>query len=442
MERMTLRELAVPLIKSIDSFNYLLKSHHRRTAVIAYHLGCQLQLNQEQMVNLVVAAALHDIGALSIQERDTLVQEDVDNPFPHCRMGYKMLSTFDVFGEIAQIIKHHHIRFDEAPTYDDQILFQSYIIHLADRVDIYISPDTFILNQKKKVSEAILQRRGTIFHPEVCDAFAEVATADIFWIEVNNMSIEELFRKIHFGSFNELSREQTRQFALMISRIIDFRSEFTAAHSYSVAQLASSIGSLLGLSEDICFKLMIAGLFHDIGKIGIDTGYLEKDGPLTEEEYNQVKLHSYYTGQILKELSSSDWFCDVVDWAQNHHEKLDGSGYPYALLGDFISTGTRIIAYADILTALMEDRPYRKGLSVDVSLDIVKKEFAEKIDSKIFSVLSMHREEIDAIVKRCRLEALQVYAKNSQENGSTKGASAAPVPQSGGNHSTAPAAPA
>ncbi len=411
MENMTLRSLAIPLIKSIDSFNYLLRSHHRRTAIISYYLGKQLKLGKEQMGDLVIAASLHDIGALSVQERDTLVQEDVETPHPHCRMGYRMLSIFDVFANVAQIIKHHHVRFDEAASYNDTIPFQSFIIHLADRVDINISPDVFILNQKTKVTDAIMKREGTLFHPEVCAAFLEVCSADIFWIEIGNMTIEQLFDKIEFDRFTELTREHTQQFALMVSRIIDFRSEFTAAHSYTVAQLASSIGTMLTLDEDDCFKLSIAGLFHDIGKIGIDPGYIEKNGPLLEEEYNQVKLHSYYTGQILNELGDSGWFHDIVKWAKDHHEKIDGSGYPYALSGDDMVLGARIIAYSDVISALMEDRPYRKGLTIDVVFDLIKERFASAIDPGIFPVLEQHKEEIAAIVNRCQRESLQVYAR-------------------------------
>lgn len=411
MHKMTLRELAVPLIKSIDSFNFLLQSHHRRTAIISYYLGKQLQLDKEQMVDLLVAAALHDIGALSVQERDTLIQEDVDNPDPHCRMGYRMLKTFDVFSNVAEIIRHHHIKYGDLAEHESPVPFQSFIIHLADRVDISISPDVFILNQKAKVTEAIMKRQGTIFHPDVCSAFLKVSAADIFWIEIANMTLEQLFDKVEFGRFKELTRAQAQQFALMISRIIDFRSEFTATHSFTVAQLASGIGKMLDLDDQECFKLSIAGLFHDIGKIGIDPGFIEKNGPLTDEEYNQVKLHSYYTGQILNELSSSDWFRDVVNWAKKHHEKLDGSGYPYALTGDEIPLGARIIAYSDILSALLEDRPYRKGLDIEVALKAIRKKFASRLDPDIFPVLLSNKKKIQETVAHCREESMLVYQK-------------------------------
>ncbi len=96
MEEITLKELALPLIKAIDSFNYLLKSHHRRVAVIAYNIAKELNLNEKDLSELVIAATMHDVRALSIQERDMLIQEDVNNPNPHCMMGYKMLAPFNI----------------------------------------------------------------------------------------------------------------------------------------------------------------------------------------------------------------------------------------------------------------------------------------------------------------------------------------------------------
>ncbi len=407
----SLRELAVPLIKSIDSFNYLLKSHHRRTAVISYYVGSKMGLSQNQMIDLVIAAALHDIGALSVQERDMLIQQDVENPFPHCLMGYKMLSSFETFKNIAQIIKHHHIKYLLAETVEDEVLLQSHIIHLADRVDIKISTDKFILTQKSEVVDAITSKCGTIFHPDVCDNFVDVAKADIFWIDINNMTTEQLFNKIDFDTTHELTVKEIMDFALTVSRIIDFRSKFTATHSYTVGHLASSVGKMFNLGEDMCNKLLVAGYFHDIGKIGIDTSFIEKPGPLTSEEFDQVKLHCYYSGQILDELNTSDWFKDIVNWAKHHHEKLDGTGYPFAIGGDEIDMGTKIIAYSDIISALMEKRPYRDGLDIQTTLDLIEEDVAQKIDPEMFPVLIANRDKIVEIVKQCEREALIVYSK-------------------------------
>lgn len=410
MEKLSLKELAVPMIKAIDSFNYLLKSHHRRVAVISYNIGKHLNLNNDELLELVIAAALHDIGALSVQERNMLFQEDVTNPDPHCIMGHRMLASFEIFKNIAQIIKHHHIKYtDSLQEEEGEILFASHIVHLADRVDILISTDEFILNQKSTVIDKIRKKVGKLFHPDVFEAFQKASKGDIFWIEINNMNMDQLFNKIDFTLDYDLTIDNILSFALTISRIIDFRSRFTASHSYTVAQLASLIGTFFDFSEDKCKKLKVAGYLHDIGKIGIDPGLIEKSDSLTDEEFNLMKLHPYYTGQILNELNASEWFSEVVKWAESHHEKIDGRGYPRALEDSALDEGVRILAFSDVITALMEERPYRKSLSIDTAFNIIDEKIAQEISPEMFSVIKKHKDEINELVLRCQKHTFEEY---------------------------------
>lgn len=412
MEEMSLKDLALPLIKSIDSFNFLLKSHHKKTAVISYYLGLEMNLSQKDMIDLIISASMHDIGALSVTERDMLVQEDVENPKPHCDMGYKMLSSFDTFKTIAQIIKHHHIKYSDLDQIKDEVFLQSHIIHLADRVDIYTEPRKFILDQKDQIKEKILSKESEVFHPDVCRAFESISKIDVFWIEIENMSMEQLFSKVNFDLYQKLSREQIMQFSLVVSRIIDFRSRFTASHSYTVGNIAYKIGELLNYDEEICTKLLIAGYFHDIGKIGINTDFIEKPGPLTDDEFNHVKLHSYYTGQILSGLSNSSWFKDVVYWAKNHHEKVDGTGYPMSLKGEAVNEGTLIIEFSDIISALMENRPYRKGMTIEKAFEIMEKEMVSHLDASMFKFIKENKNEINRVVQFSQLESFATYQNN------------------------------
>lgn len=410
MEKLSLKELAVPMIKSIDSFNYLLKSHHRRVAVISYSIGKELGLENHALGELVVAASLHDIGALSVQERDMLIQEDVVNPMPHCLMGYHMLKSFSVFKDIAQIIRYHHVVYEDSlDDKEDDIPFASHIIHLADRVDVLISADEFILSQKNRIIEKIHNKVGTTFHPEVYNAFEKVSKADVFWLEINNMTMEQLFKKIDFPVNFDLTIDNILEFARAISRIIDFRSRFTAMHSYTVGHLASLLGSYFDYPKEDCAKLMVAGYLHDIGKIGIDPGLMEKNGPLTEEEFNLMKLHPYYTGQILRELSASDWFKNVVLWAERHHEKVDGHGYPYALEAKELDTGVKILAYADIITALMENRPYREGIPIDEAFEIIDAKLSKTLSIEMFDVLKAHKDEINDVFLESQAHSFEEY---------------------------------
>lgn len=398
------------MIKAIDSFNYLLKSHHRRVAVISYNIGKVLGLNSDALSELVIAAALHDIGALSVQERDMLIKEDVSNPEPHCIMGHQMLSSFAAFKDIAQIIKHHHIKYqDSLQMQEGEVPYACHIIHLADRVDIFTDQDKFILDQKDRITQKVREKTGTIFHPDIFAAFEKASKADIFWIEIGNMTMEQLFKKIDFSIDFELTIDNVLEFALTMSRIIDFRSKFTASHSYAVAHLASLIGKYFGYSDEKCKKLMIAGYLHDIGKIGIDPGLIEKHGPLTAEEFNLMKLHTYYTGQILSELNSSEWFSEIVNWAEKHHEKSDGTGYPYALDASSINEGIKIMAFSDNIAALMEERPYRKSLSVDEAFALVEDKVALHLSKDMFEVIKEHKDEINDLVQKCQAYTFKEY---------------------------------
>ncbi|MBN2617496.1 MAG: HD domain-containing protein [Spirochaetales bacterium] len=412
MDQITLKQLAIPLIKSIDSFNYLLKDHHRRVAIISYHIGSKLGLSEIEMVELLIAASIHDIGALSVNERDMLIEVDVKNPEPHCILGYKMLSSVDILNNIANIIRYHHVDYVADNLKNRNIPIQSYIIHLADRVDLSISPDPFILNIKDSVINTISNKTVTLFHPKVYDAFLQIAKPDIFWIEINKLSMEDLFNRVNFNLYSELEFDQLVNFAMIFSRIIDFRSSFTASHSYTVGNLSYDIGKILNFNEEKCVKLKIAGFLHDIGKIGIDTSYLEKKTELTHDEFNRVKLHVYFTGEILNELSKSKWFQEIVLWAKNHHERKDGIGYPYCIEDSNFTIEMKIIAFADVISALMEDRPYRNGLKLDKALEIIETEIAPDIDKDLFLSISKNRDTLNRRIIECFKESKEIYYKS------------------------------
>lgn len=390
------------MIKAIDSFNFLLKSHHKRTALISYNLGRQMQLSDDELLYLVIAASLHDIGATSVQERDMLIRVDVIDPTPHCILGYNILRPFEAFNAAARIIKHHHIKYkDSLNLGNEEVLFQSHILHLADRVDILLLQNEGKADPRECVTDGIRKSVGEVFHPDVFAAFLHLSRNDEFWDEIGNVEIDELFDNIDFTIDFDFTIDSMLEFTSVISRIIDFRSRFTASHSYTVAQLCMLIGGILGFSDEKCKKLMIAGYLHDVGKIGIDPQFIEKDGPLNDDEFRQVKLHTTYTEMILSELSFSGWFEEIVGWAKNHHEKVDGKGYPNGLDGDSLDTGVKVLAYSDIISALMEDRPYRKGLSIDVTLDILDKEMKSKICPEMFKEISDNSNRINDLVMVC-----------------------------------------
>jgi len=173
--------------------------------------------------------------------------------------------------------------------------------------------------------------------------------------------------------------------------------------------LAKLLGSYFDFSEERCKKLMVAGYLHDIGKIAIDPSIIEKRGPLTDDEFNIMKMHAYYTGQILNELNVSEWFSEIVRWAERHHEKSDGSGYPFAMNNENLDQGVKILAYADIISALMEERPYREGLALDVAFDIIKENISDSLSSDMFAEITKHKKEINDLVLTCQQYTFEEY---------------------------------
>jgi HD-GYP domain-containing protein (c-di-GMP phosphodiesterase class II) len=175
---------------------------------------------------------------------------------------------------------------------------------------------------------------------------------------------------------------------------VDFKSHYTAFHSRGVAKTAEEIGKLLSLPQVDIDMLKIAGHFHDLGKLGISPSIIEKEGKLSEEEFALVKEHPYLTYIILNRLKG---FEKIRDAAGFHHKRLDGSGYPFKLKGEEIPLHARIMAVADVFSALREKRPFRPVLELGEIIKIMEKEAEEgKLDLEIVSPLISHQREIDA----------------------------------------------
>jgi HD-GYP domain-containing protein (c-di-GMP phosphodiesterase class II) len=406
MKNMSLKEFVLPLIKSMDSFNYLLKSHHRRTAVIAFAIGKKMNLSSKELADLVIAASIHDIGALSIQDRDRLLEEDVSDPKPHCNMAFKILEACDVFSDIGKILLHHHIIYEEVYMYSEEIKIQSHIIHLADRVEIYISQDEFILDQKEEVRNKIRDRKGTILNPKVCKVFEDISQSNDFWLNINNMTLDNLFMNIEHGLMIPLTHDIITGFSTVMSRIVDYRSHFTTAHSFTVGNLAKYIGDLLNKDEDYKIQLLVAGLLHDVGKFGINPSLISKEGKLSDDEYSQLKLIPYYSNKILNELAYSPWFEDVVKWIATYQEESDSAVNNDKYVNEL---GAKIIGLSNIITALMEDRPNRESYSIDKALEIIREYEADKVDNSLFDIITQHQSEIGNIVQMYQNEGNKYY---------------------------------
>ena len=166
------------------------------------------------------------------------------------------------------------------------------------------------------------------------------------------------------------------QVAQAFAEIIDAKSPYTFQHSTRVAEFAEAIAMELGYDTHAVKRLKRAALLHDIGKLGVSSQILEKPGALTKRERTEVERHPMYTWEILRRVGA---FAEFARTAALHHERLDGSGYPWQLKADQLDGPARILCVADVYEALSADRPYRPGMGRDAALAIIGRESGTKL---------------------------------------------------------------
>ena len=164
-----------------------------------------------------------------------------------------------------------------------------------------------------------------------------------------------------------------------ISLMGEMRDPYTAGHQRRVAELAVAIGKMLGLSVDVVHGLHIAGLLHDVGKIAVPAEILSKPGKISDYEFAIIKSHPGIGKQILQGVQFP-W--PVATAVVQHHERLDGRGYPDGLKGDAIILEARILAVSDVVEAMSSHRPYRAALGIDKALDEIVRGTGVGYDTK------------------------------------------------------------
>ncbi|BDU49626.1 HD domain-containing phosphohydrolase [Haliovirga abyssi] len=154
-----------------------------------------------------------------------------------------------------------------------------------------------------------------------------------------------------------------------MSKIVEKRDPYTVGHQKSVSEISVKIGKEMGFSKDRLRGLEIAGILHDLGKVAIPIEILTKPGKLMEEEFNLIKKHSEIGYDILKDIKFP-W--EIAEFVLQHHERINGSGYPLGLKGDNISLESKILAVADVIDAMASHRPYRAALGLKSAMEEIE----------------------------------------------------------------------
>lgn len=345
-----------------DLISNEIANHHKRVAYLAFRIADSFGLSAEEKREIFLAGLLHDVGAFSSNERLVLLEEEPVNMHSHAFIGASILEQFGPLSGAAHIIKYHHVPWKHgqgAHFEGEQVPLASHLLHLADRIAVQINGKTPVIGQIREITEKIRSSSGELFMPELTEAFLEISGHEYIWLDTVYEPVITIMPSMMSFDTVELSLEELIDLTGIFANIIDFRSPFTARHSMGVAAVAEKLAKLVGFSENECKMMQVAGYLHDLGKLAVDTNILEKPDVLGMEEFNQIRSHTFYTYRTLQVIKG---FRTINTWASLHHERLDGTGYPFHLKAPDIPLGSRVMAVADVFTAITEDRPYRKGM--------------------------------------------------------------------------------
>ncbi len=388
----TKREIIKAFARAMNLVSPEVQHHHDQVALLSYHLADVMGLSEDLKQKALFGGLLHDIGGITEKEQVSLIELE-----QHARdatsIGASLLELFPETRPFAGIVMESQTpwqvlkRMAGAFKSPYQI---SQIVHLADTVSLLLNQSDGVLNQLPQIKTMLHECDNSEFSPDVLDGFDKLCGIEIVWMNV----------LYHPGQFIELIRDdgwlsvdEVIQFTEFMSKIVDFRSPFTAMHSAGVASAAVSLARLYDMSEYECKLMQIAGNLHDIGKLKVPASILEKPGKLTESEFNIMKEHAYYSWMILKDIQG---FEVITQWAALHHEKLNGVGYPFHLTKEELPLGSKIMTVADIFSAITEDRPYRRSMEKEKVISILRGDAQRGLlSSDIVEKLISHYDEIN-----------------------------------------------
>jgi HD-GYP domain-containing protein (c-di-GMP phosphodiesterase class II) len=388
--------------RAMDLLHPAVSEHHLRVAYVSACIAEEIGLAESEVQSILVAGAMHDIVAACAPHPRALLdraleRDPVENieskVHDHGLECYRMLSGFKPFERAATSIRFHHAdwKFGAGEYFEGcRVPFESHILRLADRVAVLPPAGSPALVHAEEIRTAIRSRVGYHFHPDAVTAFEQVAVKESFWLDLTSKHKETLLKERFGGGAFPLNAESLHTLAEVFAKIVDYRSSYTAVHSSGVAKASELLAHRAGLPHSRVRLVGVAGYLHDLGKLAICPTLLEKPGKLTQEEMLLIRQHPYYTRQILSTVTGLE---DVTNWAALHHERLDGKGYPFR--ATHIPLEARIVAVADVFTAITEDRPYRVGMKKSECMDVLHKLVREgAIDGEIVDLLHAAYEDL------------------------------------------------
>lgn len=377
----------------IDDLN-----HGKRVAWMALECADAMGLDSQSKEELLHGGLLHDCGVSSTTMHEYLVKEfDWEGAEAHCMQGYKLLGTAPKLAHLRNVVLYHHTphRVLSGLELDKRSKIMANLIFLVDRVDVLCAKhcaqnNIHPLQARDYVVNEIQSLNNEHFMPSLMEVFLHVSQKDSFWMELENVRAL-LQKRCDMQTKTNMPLGCLRTIATLFSCFVDAKSSYTAKHSLDVASLSVLVGSGMGLDETTVLKLEIAALLHDLGKLRIPDSILDKPTSLTQQEYDLIQRHAQDTYSILSQIEGLE---EIALWAGDHHEKLNGSGYPMSKNHKTLPLPSRIITVCDMMQALVQKRPYRDSMSLEDTLKILQLSADNnELDSNIVAFIQQNAKE-------------------------------------------------
>ena len=393
-----MRQVVLLMARAVDLVGVDDVLHGQRVAIVAVQCARWLGWDQAAKNLLFNAGLLHDIGVSSSRVHRTLTNElEWEGVNIHCEQGSRLLKKFAPLAHLAPVLLHHHTHWEELPErgIEPAVALSANLIFLANWVDMNAAPyfaDNSLLLHVEDIRSRISHYSGRFFAPELVSAFLDASRAEAFWLILYPDFIPQFVSEMELqADQQEIGLDDLKTFALIIAEIVDAKSHFTYEHSLGVARLARFISGHFGIHGDRRDLLEVAALMHDLGKLQIPDEVLESPLELTPLERSIMKKHSFATYQIMRRVSGLE---ELARWASQHHESLNGGGYPFHMIGAELALEARIIKVADVYQALAQNRPYRKPLSAAAIIALLRQmQEALEVDPQLVDFVARHLEE-------------------------------------------------
>jgi HD-GYP domain-containing protein (c-di-GMP phosphodiesterase class II) len=344
--------------------------HGKRIASLSAAMGRYLGMDDAAVLGLTICALLHDNALTEYISSER--QEGIHDPAMklHCEIGQHNVDTLKLHTDIGGFVLYHHERADGAGPFKKkagQYPAGAELIRIADSIDVANHLQRLPAARLPEIREYIVRNIGQDYTDRAADAMLNILDEKMLLSLRDDRIVETTDRFIPAWTVN-IEEGVILNLAGFVSRIIDYKSRFTRCHSAQIANKTWFMGGYYGYDLTLRTEVYLAAALHDIGKLATPVAILEKPGKLTDEEFRVITDHVRITHELLKDINGFERICD---WASNHHEKLDGTGYFAKKTADELDFNSRLIACLDVYQAVSEERPYHPGRDHAAAMEVL-----------------------------------------------------------------------